>query len=656
MAEKTIREENMLFLREHFPDLAAYLEKAEPRPLDPRLPESPEDAADGPAGSGDGSSAGDSIAVVGTAAGVPSLVVNGKYIHSPRDPIREGLRAAETLPEGDGPIAALGFGLGYAVIAAAERFPQRPVVIVERRVSVLRAALETRDLRQFLSSRRAVFVLGNAGDPQRAVGAALRLFEGKPEILRNRALMALDGDWFGKAEKQLKFYIAKDGVNRNTLKKFGKRWVRNLAANMEAIRDIPGVELLSSCLPPEMPVLLVAAGPSLDEIAPLLPRLAERAVVAAVDTALRMLLRAGTPPDFVLAVDPQFWNARHLDRVPFPASCFVAESAVYPPVMRHSFGRAFLCSSLFPLGKFIENRVDPKGALGTGGSVATTAWDFARVLGTESLWLAGLDLSFPSLKTHFKGALFEERALALSGRLFPAETRSFHALRDGFPFSAPALCGGTVLTDRRLSLYASWFENRIGMYPRLKNRSFSVNGIAIPGLIPARAEELLALPPRREEINCLLAETFARAEAAFFSEEAAAARNARYKESRRELFAGLEKIRGLAEKAAGLAEGARAGEKQRVAAGRAGERRVSEETARALDELEKANQEISGSEVKDVAGFIFPSIGELEDGLESGPDSETERHLELSARFYRALAGAADYHLKVFQGLARNFA
>jgi hypothetical protein len=463
--------------------------------------------------------------------------------------------------------------------------------------------------------------------------------------------MALDEEWFGRAEKQIEFHRSKDEVNRNTLKKFGKRWVRNLAANMEAIRDIPGVELLSSCLPPEMPVLLAAAGPSLDEIAPLLPRLAERAVVVTVDTALRLLLRAGAPPDFVLAVDPQFWNTRHLDRAPAPASCFIAESAVYPAVMRHTFRRAFLCSSLFPLGKFIESRVDPKGALGTGGSVATTAWDFARVLGTESLWLAGLDLSFPSLKTHFKGASFEERALSLSGRLFPAETRSFHALRDGFPFSAPSLSGGAVLTDRRLSLYAAWFENRAGLYPRLKNRSFSVNGIAVPGFVPAKAEELLALPPRREEIDRLLAETFARAEAAFNSGEAAAARRARYEDARRDLLAGLEKIRALAEKAAALAEGARDREKRR---GSAGKGRVSEETARALDRLEAANREITESEVKNVAGFLFPSVGELEDGLKASPDSEAERHLELSARFYRALAETADYHLKVFSPAVRN--
>ncbi|MDR2049623.1 MAG: hypothetical protein LBP69_09240, partial [Treponema sp.] len=298
-------------------------------------------------------------------------------------------------------------------------------------------------------------------------------------------------------------------------------------------------------------------------------------------------------------------------------------------------------------------RVDPKGALGTGGSVATTAWDFARVLGTESLWLAGLDLSFPLLKTHFKGAAFEERALALSGRLFPAETQSFHALRGGLPFSAPALSGDSVLTDKRLSLYASWFENRIRMYPRLKNHSFSVNGLAIAGLIPAAAEELLALPPRREEINCLLAETFARAEADFNSPETAAARNARYGKARHELLAGLEKIRALAKKSAALAEDTLLREKRSGAAGRAGsggQSPLSGDTARALDELEKINREIAESGVKDVAGFLFPPIGELEAELENGPESELEHHLELSAKLYSSLAGAADYHLKALSG------
>jgi uncharacterized membrane protein YccC len=177
------------------------------------------------------------------------------------------------------------------------------------------------------------------------------------------------------------------------------------------------------------------------------------------------------------------------------------------------------------------------------------------------------------------------------------------------------------------------------MYPRVKNRSFSANGLAISGVIPAQVEELLDQPPRRSEIDALLADAFARAEAAFNAEDAAASRNVRYREALRGLLAGLETIRALAEKAAAFAEDAlRQGKRHNAAVG----------MARVLDELGKVNRAITESEVKDVAGFLFPSIGELEAAIEGGPGPETERHLELSAKFYRALAETAAYHLKLF--------
>jgi hypothetical protein len=287
-------------------------------------------------------------------------------------------------------------------------------------------------------------------------------------------------------------------------------------------------------------------------------------------------------------------------------------------------------------------RVDPKGALGAGGSVATTAWDFARLLGASSIWIAGLDLSFPELKTHFKGALFENRALAESGRFVPAETRSVRALRDGLPFSAPSADGSTVLTDRRLSLYAAWFENRFRLYPALRNYSFSSGGLAIPGLIPARPEDLLALPVRREEINRRLGEIFARVEGDFYQDEETAARAERYGAARRDLMRGLEQIRAVAEKAAGLAE-------RKWTAGSGGAVRNEARNAnyaRVLSELDEANRVITSSGAKDVAGFLFPPMEELEAALTSPPEAGMVRHLELSARFYRALAETAGYHLR----------
>jgi hypothetical protein len=591
------------------------------------------------------------------ASGAPTLVFRGRYVHSARDPVREARRLAETLPPAvppantdggagggngqGGPVLILGFGLGYAAEAAAEQAPGRPLIVVERRREILKKALETRNLDSFLSENRIVFVVGGSGE---AVKGVLSLFEspgeaGKPpEMLKNRVLTELDGDWYAGVEGRIRAWTSRDDVNAATLRRFGKRWVRNLACNLEAIRDVPGVKWLEG-LGSGIPVFLAAAGPSLDSAGPLLKEIRKRCVIVAVDTSLRFLLSRGTDPDFTVAVDPQYWNARHLERAAPKQSWLVAESAVYPPVLRHPFRGSFLCRSLFPLGRFIEDRVDPKGALGAGGSVATSAWDFARILGAPSVWIAGLDLSFPGLKTHFRGALFETRSHAESNRRLPAETWSVRALRDGQPLMAPAAGGGEVLSDRRLSLYAAWFESRFREYPETRNYSLSPGGIAIPGLELASPEDLLALPERRGEIDQKLERIFAAIGGDFFNPETARRRSERYEAAKARLLAGLAKIAGEARNAASLAR------KALNACGGA-EGLGGAEQERLLGKLDAALEAIRNSEVKEVAGFLFPA-GETGRGTEAGGGSPFTRYLEAAAGMYHDLAEAAEYQLGV---------
>jgi hypothetical protein len=592
------------------------------------------------------------IRVEPSGTGAPVMIVRGLHVHSPRDPVREGRRIAEGLT-GEGPLVVLGFGLGYAAEAAALRFPGRPLIIADCRPEILKKALETRDLGTILNHPRTAFVVGGSAG---ALIDTLRLLDRRdgeeeesarrsvPEFIRNRALIQIDESWYAEAEQRLKTWVSRDEVNLATLRRFGKRWVRNLAANREAIRDLPGIARLENCLQrpagEPFPVFLAAAGPSLDHLEPFLGAVAERCVIVAVDTSLRFLLKRGIDPDFAVVVDPQYWNARHLDRAPAKRTALVAESAVYPPVLRHPFRRAFLCGSLFPLGRFIEDRLDPKGALGAGGSVATTAWDFARVLGASSVWIAGLDLAFPDLKTHFKGALFEERALAESLRLNPAETWSVRALRDGRPFRAPSAAGGRVLTDRRLSLYAAWFENRFRQFPGVSNYRLSAEGIALSGLIPSSPQALLALPVRRGEINRTLEEVFAGIDGDFYLPGALKDREERYRAAMESLLGGLKSIRTLAEDAAKAAEGA-CGKAETPEPGQGALR-----GERLLKKLDEVNRAIENSEIKDVAGFLFPPVEDLEKQPTGSGEDPLRGHLEFSARFYRALAEAADYNLR----------
>ncbi|MDR2095651.1 MAG: DUF115 domain-containing protein [Treponema sp.] len=632
MPRKNFWEANITVIRRLYPGLAEELDREQDRAFsedDIRIEEGP--------------------------SGALSLTVNGIHIHSPRDPLREAQRAAETLEKpadvhsaAGEPIVLMGFGLGYAAEAAAAKAGERVLIVVERRPEIFRKALECRDLGSFLKNNRLIFTLGGGGD---ALINALSLLEnaGKssgrlPFILKNRALFSLDREWYTELERKLRSWASRAEINAATLARFGKRWVRNLSRNREAIRALPGISYLEGILRGAYPVFLAAAGPSLDKAGPLLADIAERCLTIAVDTSLRFLLERGIEPDFTLVVDPQFWNARHLDRAPAPKSCLIAESAVYPSVLSHPFAGTFLCSSVFPLGRYIEERVEAKGRLGAGGSVATTAWDFARYLGASSVWIAGLDLSFPELKTHFKGAVFEERAHTQSRRFVPAETFSVRSLLDGVPFRAASAGGkadgeaggsggATVLTDKRLSLYAAWFESRFRQFHNVKNFRLFPEGLAIAGLENGRPEDLLALPVRRPGIDALLEETFVKAKADFHSPEKTGERAKAYEKALSDLRRGLEEIKNLAEKGGKTAEAGRGAPHSA-----AGQNEV-------LGELDRLNRSIQESTVRDIAGFLLPDTADLEKRLNTPPEKAFLRHLEFSVLFYRGLEEAARYNL-----------
>jgi hypothetical protein len=643
------------------------------------------------------------------ASGAPTMLIKGLYVHSPRDPEREGRRLAEAClavsgkgGEKPGPVVVLGFGLGYAAQALAESAEpalQRPIIIVEKKPGLLLKAFELRDFSRLLSRPGVAFIIGGSGE---AIISALALFEKSmfsennpdekytphimPHVMRNRTLTGIDEQWYASVENRIRAWTMRDDVNQATLKKFGRRWVRNLIYNMSAIRDFPGISRLAGIAAGNnvsggLPVFLAAAGPGLDSIASLLPEIHKRCIVVAVDTSMRFLLRNRVDPDFVLVVDPQFWNSRHLDRCISPVTRLIAESSVYPPVLRLPFKEKYLCSSLYPLGVFIEQRVEQKGPLGAGGSVATTAWDFARMLGAQQIWIAGLDLAFPGQRTHFKGARFEEKALAESTRLNPAETWLLHALRDGIPFKAPALTGGEVLTDRRLSLYAAWFENRFRQFPAIHSYSIVLRtgecssnndtssriypdssnndprslipdpqspffpqspvpilaGLAMAGLEPMGAEAVLALPERREEIDRRLEAASSRIKADFFEPEEARHRGERYENAANALFSGLRLIQTACKEGIKIAE--------QILYQKGGQAATSrEKTLAALDEI---NRSINDSEVKEIAGFLLPSeVLPATDGNAQPGNTEAafRAYLESSIRLYRALADSADLH------------
>ena len=432
-------------------------------------------------------------------SGLPTAKVKGKFIHSNREPAREAERLVKSeLPDKISSCVIEGFGLGYFIEAIMQLRPELPLVIVEPSEERFFKSLEIRDFTKIFTSPQVNLLLGQRSEYIREILPGLP--RGNIQIFKHRALYELDREYYLEVDRYIQHFLSRKAVNSATLKKFGKLWVRNLINNLNYLPEAGDVGDLISTYK-DYPVLLLAAGPSLDRILPLLPDLYKRFVIVAVDTSAGVLINAGYNPDFTVIVDPQYWNTRHLDRVDLSKTILISESSTHPGIFRKNHEKLFYCGSIFPLGVFIEKYAGSKKKLAAGGSVATTAWDFCRLISRGELYSGGLDLGFPEYKTHFHGSFFEEKVHTETSRIKPSEDFGYQYLLSGDSFKSPNNTGSTTLTDQRLSIYIHWFEEQIEVNKIKKIWNLSALGIKIKGMDYKELDSLLSYPEIRESIN-----------------------------------------------------------------------------------------------------------------------------------------------------------
>jgi hypothetical protein len=431
--------------------------------------------------------------------------------------------------------------------------------------------------------------------------------------------------------------------------------VRNLLSNLPLFLSSAGASTLEGLFA-GIPALLLAAGPSLDPVLAELKALRERLVLVAVDTSHRLCRQAGVKPDLLVTVDPQYWNSRHLDWAELGDILLVSEPSVHPRTFhRRDLPHLHFMSSFFPIGELLERVTGPRGRVGAGGSVATTAWDLARLTGARPLYLAGLDLGYPGRRTHARGAFFEERAHTLSGRLGPAEQQDFLALTDAGLIPVASATGGVALTDRRMILYKWWFENQIKQHPG-SSFTLSADGARVAGLEYRPLGELLELPVQRSAIEERLVRVRTRQGPTGGLQAAASGLCPAMEEglgsaARRileELAQDLGRLEELARRGLELAGLALRAAGPAAAGAQAASGGFHPDTDFGLEEVDR---QILGLASRQVAGFLFqPLIRKL---LGGGAGSYREA-LELSAELYRELADSAGYQAGLIRRTLRR--
>ena len=145
--------------------------------------------------------------------------------------------------------------------------------------------------------------------------------------------------------------------------------------------------------------------------------------------------------------------------------------------------------------------------LRSGGSVATAAWDFARNCNGSALYVLGLDLSYPTLRSHCPGTRPQRRIFAQSHRLRPAEQINWQSTICAGTQLIENWNGGQTRSDKRMNIYRNWLEESLKNTAARKNWPNYVlggcggNAAKIAGMELQSLNEALKLPPRRNEIE-----------------------------------------------------------------------------------------------------------------------------------------------------------
>ena len=527
------------------------------------------------------------IIIEETKNGSVTATENGLLLHSKYNPQREAQTLISTFDSSKKEAAIfLGFGLGYALIEFAKKNKNSTMIVFEESIPHFFSALEALDWSEVFAHEKLILALGATAED------AVSLINGfkaeELQVFKVKSQTAHAEAYFSTIEAKIEQTKQKEEINTNTLEKFATLWTSNSFRNLEYMDSLSGVKKYSS-LGTELPFVILAAGPSLQKLLPHLAEIKKRAVIVCVDTAVHACIKAGVEPDFIILADPQYYCALHLEFLKCPSSILITEIAAYPMVFKFSCKEIVLFSSLFPIGNYFEKKSEEKGKLAAGGSVTTTAWDFARLCNAKEIFIAGMDLGFPGKQTHIRGSQFEEKAHMTSTKIKNAETDNAVSLFGAAPYIAKDYNDTPILTDKRMSLFSWWFENETAKANTagIKTYTLTAESLFIKGIEKYSVEKFLG----KREITSCKKSFFEQAE-----KNISEIKTKSVKELKKEFFSNLEKLESLSKRAINLCK-------------KASENRMRLQEY--LVELSKIDSEILNSECKDAASLVFPTQRQL---------------------------------------------
>lgn len=395
------------------------------------------------------------------------------YLHSLYDPLHESTQIIQKECQDSeiNVVVLIGFGLGYVAEELCQQCDANTrIIIVEPRSDCFAIALASRPLDRILTDPRIKFIVDtNTNKAAIKTNSELGLDKLKHwKIIASPAMSRLHQDFLKSYVDHLGACINQRVASFSTSFNSSELFLKHTVANLDVAARSPGVNQFKACWK-NRPAVIVAAGPSLNKQIATLKEYKDHLLIIAVDKTWPILKAAGIEPHVVVAIDPRrpcSWGSEPPENV-----WFLAAASCNPEVV-HSVADKHIISFGNPLHeKIFKPMIGDRGVLHTGGSVATNAFSFARLMGASPLIMIGQDLAYTGGASHANGYLWPktlDEAKNLKG--------------DGFR-EIEGYYGDRVHVDRQLDSYRKWYEDFMLAYPHEKVINATEGGAKIHGTL-----------------------------------------------------------------------------------------------------------------------------------------------------------------------------
>ena len=408
------------------------------------------------------------------------------FLHSAYDPEKESNTLIKEIENDTDLIFIFGIGAGYLINAVKKLNVN--IAVIEPSIKFFNLLIDNFKLDKILEDNITFFIGGDdIEDIEKFISIANTK---KVKFFITRSYANLFGEEALFYQQKVLSIVDKKIININTISRFDKLWAYNIASNVAKISTHYGANKFFDKYK-NIPAVIVSAGPSLEKNIRKLKEMKNKALIIAVDTAMKPLFSHNISPHFVITIDPQKKNSKYFRNVDFKDSVLIAESSVDKEAIDSFNGAIYFINSIFPLAKYFMEELGNRGDITAGGSVSTAAYDFAIRIGANPIIMVGLDLSFPNYQTHIKGSYHEENFFTEIYKLDSYDSRIYKVLIAGNLREEKNIYNEKVWTDSRFDMYKNWYEEQCLKYNQIKFYNATEGGIVINGMENINLEELI---------------------------------------------------------------------------------------------------------------------------------------------------------------------